>query len=131
MSSWYDPPEDGDGCIVGPDFFITVQDDNDETEIVLGELSHLLLLVRAITIDPEEKDPFKEIKDLAKDGVEVYVRWGYAWAMDENDTWYYAVSHDAADDAITRECERHMESMEDARVSAYVEEQMEARHRDK
>tara|TARA_R100001163_G_C5062544_1_gene199630 strand:+ start:554 stop:928 length:375 start_codon:yes stop_codon:yes gene_type:complete len=124
MSSWYDPPEDGDGCIVGPDFFITAQDDNDETEIVLGDLDHLLG-------SADNRLETEEIKSLAKDGVEVYVRWGYSWAMDEKDTWYYAVSHDAADDAITRECERHMESMEDARVSAYVEEQMEARHRDK
>ena len=91
MSSWYDPPEDGDGCITGPDFFITAQDDNDEREIVLAELDHL----------PDSVD--KEIKSLVKDGVEVYVRWGCAWAKEETGTWYYAISYDAAYDAVDKE----------------------------
>lgn len=126
MSSWYDPPEDDVGCIVGPDWWVTTYQHNERDEEIIGDLDKLLAWVNLQ--DRDEAHPFQVVKDLTKEGYEVFIRYGYAWAMEEDGEWLFADSYENAQGEIGDAYLREQESNEDARVDAAIEDAIEARH---
>ena len=105
MSSWYDPPEEGPGAIAGPDWWVTTYQMNERDEEIVCELKQFL---PATGVDFQIK-----VKDLAKEGYEVFIRYGYAWAMEEDDTeWLFANSYEDAEGEIG---DRYLQEIEDAK----------------
>ena len=101
MSSWYDPPEDDVGFIAGPDWWVTTYQMNERDEEIITSLD-------LVDLKPNEQN----IKDLAKDGYEVFIRYGYAWAMEEEGEWLFADSYEDAQGEIG---DRHLQEIEDAK----------------
>ena len=102
MSSWYDPPEDGPGAIAGPDWWVTTYQMNERDEEIITTLDQMDLPTTTQTI-----------KKLTKDGYEVFIRYGYAWAMEEDDTeWLFADSYEDAQGEIG---DRYLQEIEDAK----------------
>tara|TARA_Y100000401_G_C8317109_1_gene223169 strand:+ start:480 stop:794 length:315 start_codon:yes stop_codon:yes gene_type:complete len=102
MSSWYDPPEEGPGAIAGPDWWVTTYQDNERDEEIITTLDQMDLPTTTQTI-----------KKLTKDGYEVFIRYGYAWAMEEDDTeWLFADSYEDAQGEIG---DRYLQEIEDAK----------------
>jgi len=124
MSSWYDPPEDGPGFICGPDWWVTTYQHNERDEEVLCELKQFLHI-------PTGVDFQIQTKDLAKEGYEVFIRYGYAWAMEEKGEWLFAESYETAQGELEDAHLREIESAEDARVDAAIEDAIEARHNER
>lgn len=90
MTSYYDPPEDGPGFIEGPDWYVTTYQMNERDEEVITSLH-----------DMKHDDLAKTVREIAKQGYEVFIRYGYAWAMEEDATeWLYADSYEDAQGAI-------------------------------
>ena len=108
MSSWYDPPEDDVGCIAGPDWWVTTYQMNERDEEIVTTLRELLHWQR--TSGPGDPDPFASIKYLTKEGYEVFIRYGYAWAMEEDGDWLFADSYEDAQGEIG---DRHLQEIED------------------
>ena len=123
MSSWYDPPEDGPGAIVGPDWWVTTYQHNERDEEIIGDLDKLLAWVNLQ--DRDEAHPFQVVKDLAKEGYEVFIRYGYAWAMEEDaDEWLFADSYEDAQGEIG---DRYLQEIEDGK-EAMAEAAREAKY---
>jgi len=123
MSSYYDPPEDGPGAIAGPDWWVTTYQHNERDEEIVTDLNKLLHWQR--TGGPEDPNPFRAIMDLTKEGYEVFIRYGYAWAMEEDaDEWLFANSYEDAQGEIG---DRHLQEFEDAQERA-VDTAMEAKY---
>ena len=101
MSSWYDPPEDDVGFIAGPDWWVTTYQMNERDEEIVTSLD-------LVDLKPNEQN----IKDLAKEGYEVFIRYGYAWAMEEEGEWLFADSYEDAQSEIG---ERHLQEIEDGK----------------
>ena len=101
MSSWYDPPEDDVGFIAGPDWWVTTYQMNERDEEIVTSLD-------LVDLKPNEQN----IKDLAKEGYEVFIRYGYAWAMEEEGEWLFA---DSYEDAQCEIGDRHLQEIEDAK----------------
>ena len=102
MSNWYDPPEDGPGAIAGPDWWVTTYQMNERDEEIITTLDQMDLPTTTQTI-----------KKLTKDGYEVFIRYGYAWAMEEDDTeWLFADSYEDAQGEIG---DRYLQEIEDAK----------------
>ena len=102
MSSWYDPPEEGPGAIAGPDWWVTTYQHNERDEEIITTLDQMDLPTTTQTI-----------KKLTKDGYEVFIRYGYAWAMEEDDTeWLFADSYEDAQGEIG---DRYLQEIEDAK----------------
>ena len=120
MSSRYDPPEDGPGFICGPDWWVTTYQMNERDEEIISSLDQMDLPTTTQTI-----------KKLAKDNYEVFIRYGYAWAMEEKGEWLFAESYETAQSELEDEHLREMESAEDARVDAAIEDAIEARHNER
>ena len=118
MSSWYDPPEDGPGFISGPDWWVTTYQMNERDEEIVANLGELLHWQRKGEAGP---NPFESIKYLTKEGYEVFIRYGYAWAMEEDaDEWLFADSYEDAQGEIG-------DFLLDAK-EAMAEAEMEAKH---
>tara|TARA_R100001086_G_scaffold249057_3_gene187578 strand:+ start:220 stop:597 length:378 start_codon:yes stop_codon:yes gene_type:complete len=113
MSSWYDPPEEGPGAIAGPDWWVTTYQHNERDEEIVTTLTELLHWQRAGEAGP---NPFESIKYLTKEGYEVFIRYGYAWAMEEDaDEWLFADSYEDAQGEIG---DRYLQEIEDAKEFA-------------
>jgi hypothetical protein len=123
MSSYYDPPEDGPGCIAGPDWWVTTYQHNERDEEIIDSLGRLLAWVN-VHDDPGAAHPFQATMDLAKEGYEVFIRYGYAWAMEEEGEWLFASSYEDAQGEIG---DRHLQEIEDAQERA-VDTAMEAKY---
>ena len=122
MSSYYDPPEDGPGTVAGPDWYVTTYTMNERDEEGVCDLGERLAWVNLQ--DRGEEHPFKDIKELAKQGYEVFIRYGYVWRIPGEDMWYYEQSFEDAGAACA---DAYMQSEEDAR-DAMVDAALEARH---
>jgi hypothetical protein len=111
MSSWYDPPEDGPGTVAGPDWYVTTYTMNERDEELVCDLAEV----------PRRT---AYLKELAKQGYEVFIRYGYVWKVPGEHEWYYEQTYEdasaACGDAI-------MQSEEDA-CDAMVDAALEARH---
>jgi hypothetical protein len=117
MSSYYDPPEDGPGFIEGPDWYVTTYQINERDEEVIASLTDLLHWQR--TSRPGDPNLYQAIKDVAEKGHEVFIRYGYAWAMEEDAAeWMYADSYVAAQDAIDSLLFDAKEAMAEAAMEA-------------
>jgi len=104
MSSWYDPPEDDVGCIAGPDWWVTTYQMNERDEEIVCDFHSFKL---------------HQVKDLAKEGYEVFIRYGYAWAMEEDaDEWLFANSYEDAQGEIGDFLLEAKEAMAEAEMEA-------------
>tara|TARA_Y100001963_G_scaffold63525_1_gene88511 strand:+ start:236 stop:565 length:330 start_codon:yes stop_codon:yes gene_type:complete len=104
MSSWYDPPEDGPGFISGPDWWVTTYQHNERDEEIVCDFHSFKL---------------HQVKDLAKEGYEVFIRYGYAWAMEEDaDEWLFANSYEDAQGEIGDFLLEAKEAMAEAEMEA-------------
>lgn len=112
MSSYYDPPEDGPGTIAGPSWYVTTHADHGDTEQVIYDLEFAT------------EGSTNWAKDKAKEGYEVFIRYGYIWNAPGEDEWYYEQSYDDASAACG---DAYMQNEEDAR-DAMVDAAMEARY---
>ncbi len=118
MNSYYDPPEDGPGAITGPDWWVTTYQHNERDEEIICKFP-LSQLTR------KRNSQWVTIKTLAKEGYEVFIRYGYAWAMEEDaDEWLFADSYEDAQGEIG---DRHLQEFEDAQERA-VDTAMEAKY---
>ena len=130
MSSWYDPPEDGPGAIAGPDWWVTTNEMNERDEKIIDSFGRLLAWA-SVHNNPDVPHPFQAIMDLVKEGDEVFIRYGYAWAMEEKGEWLFAESYETAQGELEDAHLREIESAEDARVDAAIEDAIEARHNER
>jgi len=104
MSSWYDPPEEGPGAIAGPDWWVTTYQHNERDEEIVCDFHSFKL---------------HQVKNLAKEGYEVFIRYGYAWAMEEDaDEWLFADSYEDAQGEIGDLLLEAKEAMDEAEMEA-------------
>jgi len=113
MSSYYDPPEDGPGTVAGPDWYVTTYTMNERDEEVVCDLNEIASTNCAA-----------HLKELAKQGYEVFIRYGYVWRIPGEDIWYYEQSFEDAGAACA---DAYMQSEEDAR-DAMVDAALEAKY---
>ncbi len=113
MSSYYDPPEDGPGTVAGPSWYVTTYTMNERDEELVCDLADFDLT--------EISKRTAYLKEITKQGYEVFIRYGYVWKIPGEDEWYYEQSYEDASAACGDAILQNEEDARDAMVDAALE----------